>query len=89
MADNLLDIITATAAERWDAYGRGPEPWYVVLPSRYEQRGTEVIEAYQRIYESGWWPAGLVGVEFAAGRKDPRVPQLRRITFTFLREDDH
>lgn len=91
----LLAALELTAAEYRDRYRMGPQPWYVVLPSRYEQRGSEVVAGWERIYyaavlgEPGneGWPRDLVGVEFAAGRNDPRPPQLRRITFPFLNRE--
>ena len=78
----LSEALALSAAEYRERYRLGPESWYVVLPSRYEQRSTEVVAAYVRMRDHGHGlPAGLVGVEFASGRRDPRPTQLRRVTF--------
>ena len=79
----LSEALALSVADYRERYRLGLEQlWYVVLPSRYEQISTEVVATYVRMRDHGpGLPAGLVGVEFAAGRHDPRMPQLRRVTF--------
>lgn len=80
----ISEALATLIAEYRERYrlGNDSAPWYVVLPSRYERRSAEVVAAYVRMRDHGpGLPAGLIGVEFAAERRDPRGPQLRRVTF--------
>lgn len=79
----LLDALALSIADVRER-STVPGDWYVLLPSRYERQSAEVVAAYVRMRDDRTmcpWPPGLVGVEFAAGRRDPRPPALRRATF--------